>query len=88
MDAAHLEKLHDGQRATVVHGICLPDGGIGGPPLIIARAASRRLVDVLPARCHRDGQAGADAREECRTAHSIGCDSDHRWQPADETRTP
>ncbi len=40
MSAAHLEKLNDNQRAAVLHGIDLPDGGIGGPLLIIAGAGS------------------------------------------------
>jgi hypothetical protein len=40
MSAAHLEKLNDNQRAAVVHGIDLLDGGIGGPLLIIAGAGS------------------------------------------------
>lgn len=40
MSAAHLEKLNEGQRAAVVHGIGLPDGKVGGPLLIIAGAGS------------------------------------------------
>lgn len=36
MQAAHLEKLNDGQRAAVVHGIGLPEGRTAGPLLIIA----------------------------------------------------
>ena len=40
MNAAHLEKLNDRQRAAVEHGIDLPDGKAGGPLLIIAGAGS------------------------------------------------
>lgn len=40
MNAAHLEKLNDRQRAAVEHGVGLPDGKTGGPLLIIAGAGS------------------------------------------------
>jgi len=61
MQAAHLEKLNEGQRAAVVHGIGLPDGKIGGPLLIIAGAGSGKTNTLA----HRVAQliiAGADPR--------------------------
>lgn len=61
MDAAHLDKLNDGQRAAVVHGIGLPDGKIGGPLLIIAGAGSGKTNTLA----HRVAQfilSGADPR--------------------------
>ena len=61
MDAAHLEKLNDGQRAAVLHGIGLPEGRIGGPLLIIAGAGSGKTNTLA----HRVAQliiAGADPR--------------------------
>lgn len=61
MDAAHLEKLNDGQRAAVVHGIGLPDGKIGGPLLIIAGAGSGKTNTLA----HRVAQlviSGVDPR--------------------------
>ena len=61
MDAAHLEKLNDGQRAAVVHGIGLPDGRVGGPLLIIAGAGSGKTNTLA----HRVAQliiSGADPR--------------------------
>jgi DNA helicase-2/ATP-dependent DNA helicase PcrA len=61
MDAAHLEKLNDGQRAAVVHGIGLPEGRIGGPLLIIAGAGSGKTSTLA----HRVAQlviSGADPR--------------------------
>jgi DNA helicase-2/ATP-dependent DNA helicase PcrA len=61
MSAAHLEKLNDGQRAAVLHGIGLPDGKIGGPLLIIAGAGSGKTNTLA----HRVAQlviSGADPR--------------------------
>ncbi|MGB3386511.1 MAG: ATP-dependent helicase, partial [Pseudaminobacter sp.] len=61
MDAAHLEKLNEGQRAAVVHGIGLPDGKVGGPLLIIAGAGSGKTNTLA----HRVAQlviSGADPR--------------------------
>lgn len=61
MSAAHLEKLNDNQRAAVLHGIDLPDGGIGGPLLIIAGAGSGKTNTLA----HRVAQlviSGADPR--------------------------
>jgi DNA helicase-2/ATP-dependent DNA helicase PcrA len=61
MSAAHLEKLNDGQRAAVVHGIGLPDGRVGGPLLIIAGAGSGKTNTLA----HRVAQlviSGADPR--------------------------
>lgn len=61
MNAAHLEKLNDGQRAAVVHGIGLPDGRVGGPLLIIAGAGSGKTNTLA----HRVAQliiSGADPR--------------------------
>ncbi|WP_028033953.1 ATP-dependent helicase [Chelativorans sp. J32] len=61
MDAAHLEKLNDGQRAAVVHGIGLSDGTVGGPLLIIAGAGSGKTNTLA----HRVAQliiSGADPR--------------------------
>ena len=61
MNAAHLEKLNEGQRAAVVHGIGLPDGRTGGPLLIIAGAGSGKTNTLA----HRVAQliiAGADPR--------------------------
>ncbi len=40
MNAAHLEKLNDRQRAAVEHGVGLAEETIGGPLLIIAGAGS------------------------------------------------
>lgn len=61
MSAAHLEKLNEGQRAAVVHGIGLPDGKVGGPLLIIAGAGSGKTNTLA----HRVAQlviSGADPR--------------------------
>ena len=61
MDAAHLEKLDEGQRAAVIHGIGLPDGRAGGPLLIIAGAGSGKTNTLA----HRVAQliiSGADPR--------------------------
>lgn len=61
MQAAHLEKLNEGQRAAVVHGIGLPDGKIAGPLLIIAGAGSGKTNTLA----HRVAQliiSGADPR--------------------------
>ena len=61
MSAAHLEKLNDNQRAAVLHGIDLPDGGIGGPLLIIAGAGSGKTNTLA----HRVAQlviSGANPR--------------------------
>ncbi|WEX12392.1 ATP-dependent helicase [Chelativorans sp. AA-79] len=61
MDAAYLEKLNDGQRAAVVHGMGLPDGSVGGPLLIIAGAGSGKTNTLA----HRVAQliiSGADPR--------------------------
>jgi DNA helicase-2/ATP-dependent DNA helicase PcrA len=61
MRAAYLEKLNEGQRAAVVHGIGLADGRIGGPLLIIAGAGSGKTNTLA----HRVAQliiAGADPR--------------------------
>ncbi|WP_230980524.1 ATP-dependent helicase [Oryzicola mucosus] len=61
MSAAHLEKLNEGQRAAVVHGVGLQDGGIAGPLLIIAGAGSGKTNTLA----HRVAQliiAGADPR--------------------------
>lgn len=61
MNAAHLEKLNDGQRAAVIHGIGLADGRAGGPLLIIAGAGSGKTNTLA----HRVAQliiSGADPR--------------------------
>ncbi|GAB1584114.1 ATP-dependent helicase [Phyllobacterium phragmitis] len=61
MKGAHLEKLNEGQRAAVVHGIGFPGGQIGGPLLIIAGAGSGKTNTLA----HRVAQliiSGADPR--------------------------
>ena len=61
MNAAHLEKLNEGQRAAVIHGIGLPGGQAGGPLLIIAGAGSGKTNTLA----HRVAQliiSGADPR--------------------------
>lgn len=61
MDAAHLKKLNDAQRAAVIYGIGLPDGKVGGPLLIIAGAGSGKTNTLA----HRVAQliiSGADPR--------------------------
>lgn len=47
MNAAHLEKLNDRQRAAVEHGVGLSDGKVGGPLLIIAGAGSGKTKCLL-----------------------------------------
>lgn len=61
MSAAHLEKLNDRQRAAVEHGVGLPDGGIGGPLLIIAGAGSGK-TNTLAHRVAHLVVNGADPR--------------------------
>ncbi|KAB2684327.1 UvrD-helicase domain-containing protein, partial [Brucella tritici] len=61
MQAAHLEKLNEGQRAAVIHGMDLPEGKSAGPLLIIAGAGSGKTNTLA----HRVAQliiSGADPR--------------------------
>ena len=47
MNAAHLEKLNDGQRAAVIHGIGLPDGqGLELMEPFVALAKPRTVAGI------------------------------------------
>ncbi|MGJ7042213.1 DNA helicase-2/ATP-dependent DNA helicase PcrA [Shinella sp. BE166] len=59
--AAYLEKLNDGQRAAVEHGVGLSNGQIGGPLLIIAGAGSGK-TNTLAHRVAHLIVNGADPR--------------------------
>lgn len=61
MNAAHLEKLNDRQRAAVEHGGGLADGKLGGPLLIIAGAGSGK-TNTLAHRVAHLILSGADPR--------------------------
>lgn len=61
MNAAHLEKLNDRQRAAVEHGVGLADGKLGGPLLIIAGAGSGK-TNTLAHRVAHLILSGADPR--------------------------
>ncbi|SOC47065.1 Rep family ATP-dependent DNA helicase [Rhizobium subbaraonis] len=61
MSATYLEKLNDRQREAVEHGVGLPDGGLGGPLLIIAGAGSGK-TNTLAHRVAHLIVNGADPR--------------------------